>query len=345
MQEPQAKPKNRVTLRDIAQHANVSVSTVSRALNNNPNVDEATRLLVQQAVEELRYSLDNLRRVQDDKPSILLLSRGDFAQETSEFSFGADFERLITQGIRAVLEPNGFDVMLRYTRMQAEDTARLVDTFTADGLILLTGMIDPSFIHALNDARIPFVIAGSHVYPIQTNAVMADNVRGIEQAVDHLVERGRRHIGLVNSSTITKTSEEKLRGLRLGAQKHGLQLADSQTISSLDFNLESGYRQTLQLLNQSSDLDAIIYGHDVMAMGGLRALKERGIRVPDDVAVVGFHDYEIAQFTDPPLTTVAFDTQLMGMMAARRLRMMLDDPDGQNWLMIVPTTLVIRAST
>jgi DNA-binding LacI/PurR family transcriptional regulator len=174
---------------------------------------------------------------------------------------------------------------------------------------------------------------------------MADNVRGIEQAVDHLVERSRRRIGLVNSSTLTKTSEEKLRGLRLGAQKHGLQLADSQTISSLDFNLESGYRQTRQLLDQSPDLDAIIYGHDVMAMGGLRALKERGIRVPDDVAVVGFHDYEIAQFTDPPLTTVAFDTQLMGMMAARRLRMMLDDPDGQNWLMFVPTTLVIRAST
>lgn len=345
MQKPATKNRNRVTLRDVAKHANVSVSTVSRALNNNPNVDEATRALIHETVGQLQYSLDNLRKSQGENPTILLLSRGDFAHETSEFSFGADFEKLITQGIRVVFEPIGFEVVLRYMRMQAENVDDFIANFSGDGVILLTGMIEPVFIYALQEARIPFVIAGSHVHPIETNAVMADNLRGVEQAVDHLVERGRKRIGLVNSSLLTKTSEEKLRGLRLGVQKHQLIFSEQQVVSSVDFNLESGYRQTFQLLDQAPDLDALIYGHDVMAMGGLRALKERGIRVPNDIAVVGFHDYEIAQFTDPPLTTIRFDTQLMGMMAARRLQMILDEPDHQNWLMIVPTSLIIRGST
>ena len=80
-------------------------------------------------------------------------------------------------------------------------------------------------------------------------------------------------------------------------------------------------------------------------MGGLRALKENRLRIPHDVAVIGYHDYELAQFTDPPLTSIRFDTELMGWMAARRLQMILDDPDGQHWLLTVPTELVVRDST
>ena len=82
-----------------------------------------------------------------------------------------------------------------------------------------------------------------------------------------------------------------------------------------------------------------------MATGGLHALKERGCKIPDDVAVVGFLDYQIARFTNPPLTTIRFDIPLMGMIAARRLCLMIDESDGQNWSMLVPTELVIREST
>ena len=98
---------------------------MSRALNNNPNVDEATRLLVQQAVETLNYSITNLRRGQSNTLSVTILSRGDFAQETSEFSFGADFEKLLTQGVLSLYEPLGVDVSLRYMRMNAEEGEQL----------------------------------------------------------------------------------------------------------------------------------------------------------------------------------------------------------------------------
>lgn len=337
---------NRVTLRQIAQHANVSVSTVSRALSDNPNVNAATRELVYQTVEELNYPLENLRGANHTQAqSVLMLARGDFAQETSEFSFGADFEKLVTRGALDALEAVGFEVNLKYMQMTAAEAESFVDSFEANGVILLTGMVAPEFVLALKDANIPFIIAGAHVFPIGTNYVMADNVRGVEQAVNHLVERGRRVIGLVNSSTLTNTSEDKLRGLRLGLHRHNLPFSEAQVVSSLDFNLESGYRQTLHLLDQIDDLDSIIYGHDVMAMGGLRALKERGLTVPRDIAVIGYHDYDIAQFTNPALTTVRFDTELMGNMAARRLKMMIEEPDGQEWCLSLPTSLIIRDST
>lgn len=345
MSDRKTRLNRRVTLREIAHHANVSVSTASRALNNDPNVNEATRLDVQRAVAELNYSLDHLRSVRQSRKSVTLLARGDFAPTTSEFSSGADFEKLAIRGIRACLETANVDLSIRHLLMRAEDAAPFVESFSGDGVLVLTGMVAPEFVRALQDNEVPFVIAGSHVLPLEANCVMADNVRGVEMAVHHLAAQGCRKIGLVNSSTMTKTSEDKMRGLLLGIQQHGLAYSPSQVVSSRDFDLESGYTQTLLLVANVPDVDAIIYGHDVMAMGGLRALKERGLRIPQDVAVVGYHDYEIAQFTDPPLTTIRFDTELMGWMAARRLLMMLDDPDGRHWLLTIPTELVVREST
>lgn len=336
--------KKRVTLRDIAVHANVSASTVSRALNNYRYVDERTRVAIQQAAEELGYSLDNLRNNAHSQTTVVCLSRGDFSKEDSEISFGPNFEELVSEGARSVLEPYGVQLDIRRSYMTRDDADAVIKNFNEAGLILLTGLSDPEFVQALQQAGIPFVIAGSHLKPLQTNCVMADIIDGMEQAVEHLISRGRQRIGLVNTSTKTKTSTEKFRGLQLALLKYGLPIRAEQVIASTQYDLEAGYQQTLELIDRTQ-VDAIIYGHDVMAMGGLRALNERGIRVPDDIAVVGFLDYEIARFTNPSLTTIRFDLPLTGQIAARRLLMMLNEPDDHNWTIVVPTELIVRDST
>ena len=126
---------------------------------------------------------------------------------------------------------------------------------------------------------------------------------------------------------------------------HGSCPSPSQIVVCDDFTSESGYAQTQQLLAQRPDLDAIVYASDALALGGLSALKESNRRVPDDVAVTGFYDYEFGRFSDPPLTTVHIDLQAMGAIAARRLCMMLEQPDDQAWCVTVPTSLVVREST
>jgi DNA-binding LacI/PurR family transcriptional regulator len=102
---------------------------------------------------------------------------------------------------------------------------------------------------------------------------------------------------------------------------------------------------TQQMLAEAPDVDGIAYASDTMAIGGLRALRERGRRVPADVAVTGFYDYDIARFTDPALTTARVDFQAMGAIAARRLLMLMNEPDNQAWTIVTPCPLVIRDSS
>ncbi|MBZ0287082.1 MAG: LacI family transcriptional regulator [Anaerolineae bacterium] len=330
----------RPTLRDIAHYANVSVSTVSRALNNYQHVDEATRAAVQQAVEVLQYPLGNLRSPRS-APMISVLSRNPQGLASSNVG-GGNFEYLAMLGVRRELEPRHLNLQVRRIWIDSED----LDTIRDDsGVIVLGGMVDYPFVQRLSESGIPFVMLGSHVLPLQTNCVMANYAHGMRQAVDHLVERGRCKIGLVNGPSTTRTSIEKLNSLQLGLLQHGLQLPPA-SITAADFRSEDGYVRTHELLERSPDVNAIIYTDDNTAIGGMSAIKETGRTIPADVAVIGFHDYDISRFTDPPLTTVHFDMMLMGKMAARRLVMLLDDAnDRENWMMLAPTELIIRSST
>ena len=331
--------KKRITLSDIAKKANVSASTVSRVLNNHPHVDEETRSLVRQFAESMAYPLTSLRATPAVTPSVVMLSRTMEVIRTSM----PGVEDQMARGIQRVMELHGVPTFLRKMSMTHENVDSLQDDAAIGGAILLGGMIEHDFIRWLQATHIPFVIAGSHVLPLQTNAVMADIRFGVEQAVAYLIDKGRRCIGLVNGNTITNTSLEKYRALRLSLALNDIPFSEQQHVYS-DFSAEAGYRDTLRLLDQMPDVDAILYGDDNEAMGGLRALKERGRRVPDDVAIIGFHGYEVAKFTEPTLTSIEFDMDLMGQVAARRLLELLDEPNSENLLTLIPTHLVLRGS-
>jgi len=272
---------------------------------------------------------------------VTIASRNPQSLDTSNTG-GSNFEYLASLGVRKELEMRQLDMQTR--RMWLDESE--YDLVRGDsGVIVMGGMVDFPFIHHLIDSGKRFVILGSHVLPIQTNCVMADYMHGMQMAVEHLVERGRRSFGLVNGPDSTRTSVEKLNALQLGLLHHNLYL-QPDCITAADFKSEDGYWQTHTLIERCPNLDAIIFTDDNTAMGGMSAIKETGRKIPDDIAVVGFHDYDISRFTDPPLTTVHFDMFQMGKMAARRLCMLLDDPhDIDNWMMLAPTELIVRGST
>jgi LacI family transcriptional regulator len=170
-------------------------------------------------------------------------------------------------------------------------------------------------------------------------------LQGAKEAVTHLIETGRQRIGLVNGPPTTTSSAAKYEGFRLAQSLHDLAFVPSRVVASEEFATEPGYRQTLRLLEQAPDLDAIVYAGDRMAVGGLRAIKESGRRVPEDVAITGFYDDEIARFADPPLTSVYVDMHMVGRIAARRLCMLLEEADDEAWCVTVPASLVVREST
>jgi LacI family transcriptional regulator len=247
-------------------------------------------------------------------------------------------------GVHTYLEQQGIATRLQQSNVSPEEARQHASDISVSGLVLLGGVRERAFVGELQTLEIPFVIAGAHLRPIEVNCVMADVAQGIDQAMQHLIDTGRQRIGFVNGPSTTTTSAEKLGAYRRALCLHDLPSAPDQVVVS-DFNADSGYQQTLQLLAQRADLDAVLFADDVIALGGMRAIREHGYDVPRDLAVIGFGDYELSRFTTPSLTSVHFDMQMMGIIAARRLCMLFDEPDDYPWLVRVPTSLIVRDST
>lgn len=336
--------KSRVTIRDIARRANVSASTVSRTLNNYPYVGDSTRRLVRQAAAELGYSLDNLRSERPAINTIALLIREETHYRAVGESASDNVERLIMQGIQAVLETEGINTYLQRGNYDQDTAVRFIHADHIDGVIMLGGQVHNHFVHALQAGGLPFVIAGSHVLPLEVNAVMANVRYGIQLAVDHLVARGHTRIGLINGPDLTTTSQEKLEGLICGLIRNGLPFVPEDVAAGY-WNSESGYLRTQALMQARPDLDALIFSFDLMAIGGMRALREMGKHIPEDVAVVGCHNTDVVRYTDPPLTSIGFDMYRVGVLSAQRLLHLLDDPHQESTLTVVPSRLIVRGST
>ena len=254
-------------------------------------------------------------------------------------------DQIVMNGAQAIFEKERISTHIYNSGASVEDMRGTVDAHRIGGLVFLGGIYNHDVLGWLQEREIPFVTAGAHAYPLDVNAVMANYAQGMGFAVDHLVSSSRRHICLVNGPPETNTSEEKYKGLRLALHLNELPFQAYQVTVGADFEIESGYIATLRLLAQAQPVDAIIYANDGMAAGGLKAIKESGRQVPDDIAIVGIHNYEIARFSDPALTTIGFDMRMMGRLAGLRLCNLMDGSYDDPNVMIVSTRLIVRDST
>ena len=327
----------KVTLRDIASAMNISVSTVSRALNNHPNVDVDTRENVQATAKKMGYALNNLR-VHKQAYRVLLLRHSSISSDVP------NRDDSLTLGAQRFLDTKGVHSQAQRLSAELEDTLPSTDVSNGkvDGVVLIGGMKHVKLIKRLQHLKLPFVVAGAGVTLANVNYVSADYLSGTENAVAYLVSKQRSRIGFVNGTKSTLSSEEKLKGYRLGLLAHKLPYNPQYVIES-KFNAEDGYTQTRKLFKQAPELDAVLFAGDDIAMGGIHALKELGKRIPGDISVMGYYDHGIAKFIDPPLSSVAVDLQKIGAIAAERLLMLLDAPQDA-WRIVLPTSLVLRDS-
>ncbi|MBN9390360.1 MAG: LacI family DNA-binding transcriptional regulator [Chloroflexi bacterium] len=335
------------TVRDIAQRAGVSASTVSRALNGYPYVDEETRLSIQKAVKELGYPLTSLRKSQQTSRNIMLLSGfEELVFSKNQNLIMRELVREFWRGARTIFQNANYNVTVQHFTPHSAELQRRLKSEKIDGLMLAGGVIEESFIEELEVNDVPLVVTGSFLKTRKLDYVVADIGDGMDQIVTHLAATGRKNIALVNGPANNNASEQKYNGLVLALHLHGLEIR-KEWMSNSEIFMETGYQRTLELINRFPGLDAIVYGDDTLAVGGIRALKECGKKVPQDVAVVGFYDYEIARFTDPPLTSLRLDQRQIGHMAAQRMILLVEakPADRQPWLMLAPTHLIVRQSS
>ncbi|WP_422734654.1 LacI family DNA-binding transcriptional regulator [Micromonospora sp. WMMD558] len=329
----------RPTLEAVARRAGVSRATVSRVVNGSTTVAEPIREAVRRAVAELGY-VPNLaaRSLVTQRTDSIALVMPEAA--TRVFSDDQVFPGII-RGAAQELEaadkqlvlmlagsPAGHERVERYTTGRHVDGVLFASLHGADPL--------PGRLARLG---IPVVCSGRPLGDEDVPYVDVDHVGGVSRAVRHLIDSGRRRIATIAGPQDMVAGIERLTGYRETVAAAGL----PEMIALGDFTRESGAAAMRQLLAEQPDVDAVFAASDLMAHAAMRALRETGRRVPDDVAVIGFDDIETAAYTEPPLTTVRQPIQEIGRQMTRQLlRLAAGDPIDP--AVILPTELILRES-
>jgi DNA-binding LacI/PurR family transcriptional regulator len=305
------------TIEDIARMAAVSKSTVSRALNDSPLIARKTKQRIQAIAHEHQFRIDASARRLSLKQSrtIAFVTHGCY----TEFSCADLFTLEILGGISVGLHANGYDLLLANVDPRDTTWARdYLDSGRADGFILIMPSRKQIHIRTLLEMQAPFIIWG--VPPARTSccSVTGDNVRGGRLATERLIEIGRKRIAFLGGPPEEVEVQQRHAGYREALQTVSLPV-DSTLAAYGDFSDRSGAAAMLRLLEQAPDLDGVFVSGDLMAIAAMKTLRERGRRVPDDVAVVGYDDLSIAQHAVPPLTTVSQNVPLAGKLLAENL--------------------------
>jgi DNA-binding LacI/PurR family transcriptional regulator len=331
--------RERPTLEQVAARAGVSRATVSRVVNGSPKVAPAIRDAVQQAVSDLGYVPNQAARslVTQRTDSMALV-----LPESANRVFSDDpFFAAIIWGVSQELEAADRQLVLMMAGSQAshDRIQRYASSGHVDGVMIASLHGADPLPSTLARLGLPVVCSGRPMVPSQVPFVDVENERGAERAVRHLVRSGRRRIAAITGPQDMIAGIDRLAGYRtaLGSSGYG------SAVAAGDFTRESGRLAMHELLRADPRLDAVFAASDLMAAGALRALKDAGRRVPDDVAVVGFDDSELSRYTDPPLTTVRQPMADIGRTLARQL-LRLSAGEDVDPAVILPTDLVHRES-
>ncbi len=348
MTTQRTRSAGRPTLDEVAARAGVGRGTVSRVVNGSPQVSPRARARVEEAIAELGYVPNRAARalVTQRTDSVALV-----VSESEERLFGEPFFAGIVRGISSGLTDTPLQLWLAMAQSPGE-RERVEHHLTAQHLdgVLLLSLHDADPLPTLLEERgLPTVLGGRPARMLQPGAkpayfVDVDNAGGARQAVEYLLHRGRRRMATIAGPQDMAVGVTRLAGYREAVAESGEAVA-GDLIEYGDFSEASGAAAMRRLLDRRPDLDAVFVASDLMAAGAIRALRERGRRIPDDVAVVGFEDSPIARQTDPPLTTVHQPVEQMGREMARLLvaRINKSEPLDQTYVLL-DTHMVPRQS-
>jgi DNA-binding LacI/PurR family transcriptional regulator len=327
------------TISDVAQKAGVSIATVSRVLNQTVKVSDDTAIRVHRAIAELGYvpqaAARNLARRKTNTIGLLL---PDIA---------SDFFFPILRGSEIAARQAGFDLLIAIQPLEAlrgKNDANLLGSHNTDGLLVFAGDLDEETLAHLPGPDFPMVLL-YHSAPQGSNitSIVVENRNGACRLVEHLIEvHHYRRIVFLRGPDGNEDSQWRELGYRLALSTHHLEF-DERLIATGGFEEAQGRAAVEGLLRQGIQFDAIFAGDDDTAIGCLSALAQAGLRVPQDVALVGFDDMTPARYLNPPLTTVRAPTEQVGREAVQQLVRRIHCGQAEP-MVLLPTELIIRQS-
>ena len=332
-----------VTLEQVATVAGVSRATASRVVNRSPKVSPEVRRSVEAAIDRLGYVPNRAARS-------LVTRRSDSVAvvitEPSGRLFVDPFFPRLLRGISAELAARDLQLVLLMpgSRREAAQMESYLAAGHVDGALLVSLHGDDPLPGRLAARGIPIVVGGRPPATALVSYVDVDNRQGARSAVEHLVAMDRRRIATISGPTDMAVGLDRLAGYSDGVATAGFGWDDG-LVATGDFSQDGGARAMRTLLARCPDIDAVFAASDLMAAGALQALREAGRRVPSDVAVVGYDDSQIAEMTDPPLTSVRQPIEEMGAEMSRLLVSVASQPAAVPRQVILATRLIERGSS
>ncbi|MDN0200493.1 LacI family DNA-binding transcriptional regulator [Streptomyces sp. S.PNR 29] len=332
-----------VTLRDVAARAGVSSRTVSNVVNGYARVSEETRARVQKAVDELGY-----------RPNVLArnLAAGRSGQIAVVVPYlDTPYFAELLQGVIRAARVQGYNVLIDQTDGDAEHEklflTRGSTSLLFDGVIFSPLGLSQSDL-SVRDTSLPLVILGERVSDGTFDHVGIDDVTASMEATEHLLGLGRRRVAAIGDQPYRtgEAAQLRTRGFRLAHERAGLPVHEELVISTPRFNRSDGAEAMAHLLDLEQPPDAVFCYSDLVALGAMRTLASRGLRVPEDVAVIGYDDIEDGRYSNPSVTTISPDKRMIAETAVERLLNRIGSATPVPGLEIrAPHRLVVREST
>lgn len=336
------------TSADVARLAGVSRATVSRTLSGTANVDKATRARVEAAIASLGYEPDYAARsLVRQRSNVIALSL--FDQEGGAVSGLAGSDRYfympVLREVERNLAANEYDLLLmsHSSSTSGEAYLRSLRARKAAGAIIIGGGEAEMRSRALVESQIPTVFIDSSNMGSRATSVKSNHSDGMRTMTEHMLRLGHRRIALIRAPTTTTSGHDRLLGMRDALASAGVR-EDQDLIWDSDWTINGAYQTTRALVESGTDFTAILAESDMMAIGVLRALHGANISVPDEVSVGGFDDIDLAEFSNPPLTTVRQDANGLGEAVTDALLKLLRGENPPRPI-VLPVQLVVRAST
>lgn len=324
-----------VKITDVAKMANVSTATVSRVISNKRNVNSKTRERVLETINQLEYKpnrlASNLRKMSSKTVMVVV------PDITNPF-FSS-----ILQGFKDVALENGYHVLLGDTGNSLEQERNfinLVKERVVDGVILTTARLPKEEILSVSQ-EIPVVLACEYIDGFDIPTVSIDNVSAARQAVEYLISLGHRRIGMITGPLGVILSKDRVKGYYQALNLHEIPI-DGVLIQEGNFSVKSGYETMLKLLALEAPPSAVFATNDEMAVGAIKAIKQKGLSVPKDISVIGFDDIPLCELIETELTTIVQPKYDMGYQAMRMMLSIINKGNLTRKQIVLPHRLMVR---
>ncbi len=329
-----------ITIKDVAKIANVSPSTVSRVISNNPKISDETKIRVNAAMEALNYQPNQIARSLTNKSTKTL---GLLLPGTDDDLLINPFFVQAMRGISSYAKKRGYYILLAHADKNEDETEvlnKLIGSKWVDGIILTTVKEDDSRIRFLTKRNHPFVVIGKPDDEEHTLWVDNDNVNAMFNVVDMLIKKGHRVIGFVGGADEFKVTKNRLLGYLKALRSSNID-ADLNLVHEKDYTEDAAYEATIEMIDYKTP-DAIVTTDDLIAFGVQRALNERQL---NNVALVGFNNTSLSQYKSPSISSVDINAEKLGMFAVKLLIGKIEDEKLETNNYIIETKFIERDST